>query len=484
MKLRFISVVLALFTSIGFANEVTKAEPGVDIKSPITPSFYSGVIHLSDLDTSADSDTGMFTIQSSGRYYVSGDLSLAPGNARVAGIMINADNVLLDLNQTTIFQRVGNSQVGCRGIEVASGKKNITIKNGSISGLTGNGIHVEINCGSVVVEDIIVQSCASSFDATDDGNDVYGGILLNGTSGNEVRSSILRNVYISQCNASGDTVAGLSMNYCNNVTVVDSFFNDNRATANDNIASGVFMANCVSCEFKNCEASGNEGDGTGNGYGFDLSAACSACSFENCIASNNKGQPVYGFYVNGGLYNIFTNCSASYQQANGTAVDSSSYGFYSTDGTGNAFEECRSCGNLSGDFAGVIGAGFGLDGTEQYTSILNCVAEANGNVPVGTAGLAYGFDLGSSTVACHIEGNKAISNVGVTSGSAGFRDQVTESTNVYIKNFAHSNSGDGTVSNYSIDPSGVSGFPLKGGNYDDLTGLDASVTGYFSVEIS
>ena len=71
-----------------------------------------------------------FNISASGSYYLTGNLTVATGNA----ITINADQVTLDLNGFTISSTA--SPASGTAVLLNSARKNVTIKNGHISGTT------------------------------------------------------------------------------------------------------------------------------------------------------------------------------------------------------------------------------------------------------------------------------------------------------------------------------------------------------------
>lgn len=81
-----------------------------------------------------------YTISQSGSYYLTGNISVASGNA----IVINADHVTLDLNGYAITSTAGGAGVA---VSILSTHKQITIKNGAIGAGVGattgfaNGIY-------------------------------------------------------------------------------------------------------------------------------------------------------------------------------------------------------------------------------------------------------------------------------------------------------------------------------------------------------
>jgi hypothetical protein len=394
---------------------------GLDLKSTITPSFYTSAIHLSDLDTSVASSGAMITIRASGRYYLSGDLPLNPTNNTVTGIKISASNVILNLNSATIYQQTGNSATGLIGIEVASSLYNIQIFNGKIAGLNNTGLKINSSAHNIRIYDLIISDCSSST----------------------------------------AEVMGVYLDTCNNVT----------------------FENCESSNHSNTKAGATDDTGTVNGFKLSSCNNCllrSCLAIKNSSASQNS----YGFRLIASKYNRILDCHAINQITTSATSGELAAGFSAITGTGNFFDNCDAVGNTGGTHAGSIGAGFILgDGTasnEKYTVIINCRASSND----GGTGIGYGVNLTSGTSLCRVVENRANNNTGTASGY-GFIDQNTTSTTIYTNNFAYGNGkSDGSViNNYSVAPAPSGTLQIKQGNYNSFVALEASKTGYYNVEI-
>jgi hypothetical protein len=94
--------------------------------------------------------TPPYTISQSGSYYLTGNVSVASGNA----IVINADNVTLDLNGFTITSTSGGSGVA---ISVFNAHKQITVTNGSIGAGVGatTGFEHGIYCTGALSQGLV-----------------------------------------------------------------------------------------------------------------------------------------------------------------------------------------------------------------------------------------------------------------------------------------------------------------------------------------
>ncbi len=92
-----------------------------------------------------------FVITQSGVYQLSQSIVFSPVGAASA-ITINAPDVLLDLQCFSIEQ--GNLTANVNGIEVITTFSNITIINGSIAGMTGDGINVAAGVSNIIIADM------------------------------------------------------------------------------------------------------------------------------------------------------------------------------------------------------------------------------------------------------------------------------------------------------------------------------------------
>ena len=389
MKQKLIGTCLLLLAFVFSFSYGTQIDKYTKLSQPITPSFYNGVIHLSDLNMSAGSGSGMFIINKPGRYYVAGDLSLAPVNNQVIGIEIATSNVLLNLNSSMIYQRAGNTKTGLIGIQVDSSVQNVQICNGTINGLDGS-----------------------------DAADFMGGAVIVRDSADSVT---IEDLIVSNCTSSQEELSGFLLNACSNVKLI----------------------NCQSINNSNTKtsASGTNGDI----YGFRLYAA-SNCLLLNCKANGNTStdQNSFGIRVgNNSSNNMILNCQALNQRSNSTNATTTA-GFIVLDGSGNLVDQCVAIGNTSGSHAASVGAGFMLGGTEYNTIFQNCLSQSNS----GGSGVGYGITVDTGVTDSCVRNNLAFSNTGANVG-IGINNNGTASV-MYVSNFAHSNRvPGGLVTNYS-----------------------------------
>jgi hypothetical protein len=419
MKYFFLLITLLLSSLFGYADQVAKFDQCLESKQIITPSFYTGVIHLSDLDATVSSGNGMYEINKPGHYYVVNNLSIAPDNNQVSAIKITVSNVVLNLNGTTIYQLNNNSATGLMGIEIAANLANIHISNGRFNGLNGT------------------SSSGSS-----------GGIIKLNSGVNNV---IIKDVTVANCTTSIDELSGFLLNSCNNVQLV----------------------NCRSVNNTNTKTGASGTNGRINGFALK---ACSSCILQNCVANLNSStdQDGFGFRLenSGNSYNVLLHCTALNQISSSTGGNSA-IGFYTDGGDGNLFEKCVAIGNTGGSHASSVGSGFALSGGENNTTIKDCFSQANS----GGTGSGYGLSISIGSADCNIVNNSALSNTGTNSGFGIVNGG--SATIMYVSNLAHGNRiPASTVDNYNGSVGEISTAA-----HDDFTNIDGVRVGYNNLEV-
>lgn len=119
-----------------------------------------------------------FVITQSGVYQLASSIVFSPVGAASA-ITINADNVLLDLACFTISQ--GNGTTGVNAISIGA-HNDIMIRNGSLGGVTQNGISIAAGSSNISLLDTQIKLCNSH------------GIFFNGTTVNPINTVMLLNL--------------------------------------------------------------------------------------------------------------------------------------------------------------------------------------------------------------------------------------------------------------------------------------------------
>lgn len=121
-------------------------------------------VAISTANTPGDSDS-MFKISSPGSYYLTANVLTAPDKV---GIEIASDGVTLDLNGF----RIGGFPGSLDAVRTSgTSRTNITVKNGSVGPISGNGISLGFagdSAHACRIEDITAVNCAQSGIAADD----------------------------------------------------------------------------------------------------------------------------------------------------------------------------------------------------------------------------------------------------------------------------------------------------------------------------
>lgn len=242
---------------------------------PITPTMkpldqIEPRTAISLTNTPGDANS-LFKITQPGSYYLTGNIAGVSGKH---GIEIAASNVSLDL---TGFALIGVSG-SLDGITVETGPRtNITIRNGSVSGWSGDGI--ELGPNGVVT-----------------------GALVEGVhaSGNAVRGIAAgNNAIVRDCTANQNGNSGISVSRNG---VVD------RCVALDNATIGIICGNASS--ITHCLSQDNGADGFFGNIG---------CTINACSAFNNRSD---GIVV--GTGSVVTGCVANENIAVGIIASSGS----------------------------------------------------------------------------------------------------------------------------------------------------------------
>jgi hypothetical protein len=394
------------------------------------------------------SSGALFTISVGGQYYIASNITAAPTNNNVAGIRIDADNVILNLNNNIITH---SSATNFIGIEIVSGKSNIMIIGGNIASIDGIGIKVNSGCSNVSLDSLNISKCTNK------------GVEISSSS-----NLVLKNLKINNCDGSNtnaiEGAIGAKLTSCSITIIENSLFSNNQTTTKD--STGLFLSACSDCKIKNCDASVNKGVNT---YGFRIANTTTATLFENCFARNNQSASgaCYGFHVNSSNNNFFTECIAS----TNTTTSSNSFGFYftasrrnriigcdaigqdaasftgsswgfcSTGGNANIFESCKSIGNLGGTASSSVAVGFELTGGETFSVIENCESQSNNG---GSLGTGYGIKLGNSDSTDHLQLSIGFNYMAGNRGAKyyGYKDFATNTTTLLYNNISF---GHGTI---------------------------------------
>lgn len=411
----------------------------------------------------------------SGVYLATQSIEYTTAHTATGAIIIDRDNVTINLNGNILWCNSSVSSIA-HGIYVKDGVKNITIKDGSIVGFTGEGIFFEGASGStitnVTLENVKIFS------------------NRNGIVGTYLNSVVLSNVEVrNSTGASGAITKGVSFSNttdltCKNVSSSENSGHEAYGFNLDTITAG-FFENCMA--FKNTGSSTDSptADDPEAGVGFFLKDS-TGCNFYNCKAQDNVSvRYAYGFYLTGCSGNIFENCTALRTRATTQNALATAAGFYSIAGFCNTWNSCLSNGNIVNSTATTSTDGYGAFGfyltNEQQSTLYKCSTKGNGsrnNHAANATGIFLDGTVNSDCQYCQVRECEASANcTTATSGvtAYGIRDTATDTTNIIINCIAFGNkdaANPAVTTNYYMDlPLGgttKTNWPITTGTMDSL----------------
>lgn len=343
---------------------------------PITSSYKTLTeveprIALSAENTPGDSDS-IFRIVAAGSYYLAAPMGATSGKM---GIEVAASNVTIDLNGFRILGVPGSLD----GINIVNAAAGITIRNGAIASMGGDGIDAA-GATAVRIEAVTVR--------------------LSGGQGIVTGSG----AQISGCITQGNASHGI--NTADDCIVTDSISRDNGGYGIDVDSNSVVTG---------CAVTGNTQRGIAGNVGV---------TFANCTSYNNKLE---GFYAHD--WSILRDCVARnngaagfalYQQPNATRCTSIGNGGAGFDLVfGGTIEGCNA------SFNSLNGIRVKGDGGFNAVYLLNNICSSNPN--------STGIYIEAAS-GVRIEGNHCNFN-----GSRGIH--VTAGDNVIVRNSCRSNAG-------------------------------------------
>lgn len=264
------------------------------------------------------------------------------------GLLIDADNVILDLNGYVLAGESGTSNA----ITIARDRIDITIRNGTIKTMLNNAIFVNGGTKRVKIQNIkalqnknngIVIQGAESFIITNciaESNTNTGIVIA------ESSSLLNENLVIKNCISIANGFHGFELISCSRLSIFNSL-------AFNNQASGFREIRCDSVAFWGCLGHNN----IANGFvmGTNQASAGSDHRFNQCNANTNGNA---GFLIRGNRQNL---------------------------------EECQAQSNIA--------AGFQLGGNNH--TIFNCVAQNN----------VTGILLATDSNQCQVRSNTTLGNI-------------------------------------------------------------------------
>lgn len=417
-------------------------------------SIYLVIFSLS-LILFFNSEATYSLIDAPGFYAYAGDVQFKSQMPGDNGVFITASNVIFDMGGHTIGQNSSNMFSGFDAIVIAPGLTNITIKNGTITNVTGCGIYVSDGCSEIYTDNLLVYACQET------------GILFDGSSsGTGIMNGTISNTTITSCTGvDGNPAYGLRLIETNNVIISDCIFSGNDAVLT-NSGYGASIESCRNCEFINCRFNANGGDQFGVGISLLNSEDCAltGCSaIDNISHSSLISSTACGFLFNSSYSTACSNCKA----IDNSNTNASSIGFFASDGSGNSFVDC-----VAQNHEGATAIGFLLAGSEENDSILN--SQSGPNTASFDDGVSYGILIDGPQM-CSLSGNVFSTNVGAQ--GYGFVDTTINTDNYTASNLSYAN----TTTGYLVVRTSGS-FPVVYASVGDFSSI-SDVSKYLNIAI-
>jgi hypothetical protein len=332
-----------------------------------------------------------FTISAAGSYYLTGNLTLATGNA----IQVNASSVNIDLNGFVITGPGKNAGTGTIGISGATAS-NVNVRNGKILQFPSDGIRL---APVAVVEDMMVESCGAMGINLGEQSRVER-CRVGATTG--IGVNVGDSSIVHSCIVIGSASYGIKTGlFCQVLQSVSNYnsaggiFASNGAVLRDCMAAYNNSSDAISggtgSALHNCAAVFNTGSaGIKGSYGSTLENCAAAgntvtygihavdgSTLINCSALANNA--IAGIYAVG--FSTLTNCSANENTAT-----------YGMQVTRSALHNCVASGNTGGN-----ASSYGI--YASFSSVLaHCSAYNNGNSAAATADSGVGIYASASTI--------------------------------------------------------------------------------------
>ncbi len=380
-------------------------------------------------------------ITESGAYALNNTLTFNPSEPGSACIVIDADNVIFDLNRNAIIQTTQQEQSS--GIFIKPGRKNIVIRNGSIRKMSAYGIYISDGADMITINTINIDNVGLA------------GIKADGLKGRVGISNITcSNVAIQNIvNAQDASIYGIILKYTTIANLEKCMSNNLLSNAGN--CNGFKIKKCSSIRFDSCIANKISGDGLFT-IGFNIINSKGAMTLE-CLSTNNSSlntdpsSLVLGFNSERSNNQFYSQCTAG-----GNSNEYSICGFRLIDVTTCQLIQCQALTNNSTslDATGYlinggtdiecnmceshdnVGINFGY-GFHAINTSNNIITKAKSHFNQGTNKISYGIYLekvSNSTIT-----NNIILGNGTNREGYGIFDDTNAETNTILSNYAQKN---------------------------------------------
>lgn len=391
-------------------------------------------------------------IDTPGVFPLGGSIIIDPQLPQETIVTIRSSNVVFDINGFVLSQNPLNETTGTIGIHIEPHLKNITIKNGTIIGLSGTGITVGEGCDNIYLENLSILDCNDS------------GIVFEGNpAGNLVQEIMISDCLVSSCGLlNQEKACGMRFIATKHGIISNSIFSNN-GTVSAQEGHGIFLDGCYNCDFIDCKSYNNGGSNRASGFTLINS---NACSFIDCIANANAAHSLLestsscGFLVKDSKASFFKNCKLF----DNSHSRGHSFGFNSQNNSSLLIENCHATHNNGGIFS----AGYYFDSQDLNCKFNNNICSSN----TAKIGKAYGILVdGAQNFLIH--NNTTIGNRGAQ--GYGLVDTTINTNNLITNNVAYNNS----TGEYSVVFT-QGNFPVQSVYNNDFSSLN-SINHYYNI---
>jgi hypothetical protein len=345
---------------------------------------------------------------------------------------------------------------GLDGVFIAPNLTNVTVRNGTITNLTGRGVYVSDGCSEIYLENLSIISCQET------------GILFDGNpTGSGIFNGSITDCLVASCTGTNNSPSyGMRLIAVKNKNISNCIFNSNDALTTSS-GYGLSIESCTNCEFQNCKFNANGGNQIGTGLNIVNSHDCTLIncqSFENISHALISSATTYGFFAESCSGILFSYCKA----INNSNSVGSGIGFQSINGTNNLFDNCTAVNN----FGGIFAAGFYFSSSDSNSGVTNNTAIAN--IASFINGISYGILLGGAQ-GFSLNHNTIANNLGFK--GYGLLDAVTDTNNLMTENLSYNN----TTTGYSVSRT-TGSFPVAFATAGDFSAI-ANISRYMNVAI-
>jgi hypothetical protein len=375
----------------------------------------------------------LLTISQPGVYQLGTNITITPAASNDQIIRISASGVIIDFNGHVISQ--SNAITGIDGILIDSNLSDVTIQNGVVKNVTGNGLTLSSTTTHITIRNMSFENCSISAITTATVTNLFiqdincVACCSNSTSTNVISLVNVSNSSIKNCiidntaNLAGGTFSAITLSGCKgcnfesiiiqNCSGVGTTFNG----INDQLSTG--------CRFTNVNTKLNHVNGNFTG----LSTTSTFCTYTRCSSiGNTAGAAFNGFFIqqNANLC-LFDQCIANNNQnSSGTGAG------FSIAGSACTLIDCFAS-HLNNAAFNTTAVGFNVQSTGNANSLLNCIGSQQSDA--NTRGILVGSEQQNA-----IYGGFTIRNAATSdANSFGILDQTGATGNLYIRHLAFNN---------------------------------------------